>query len=194
MIITVAGNISIPITGRHKEIVDKYNISFNEDDTLESVRAHLSDVRKQHRQLRRVYDTSNRNAVTSIHQTASKSGGVVTNLTFDDVSSIWKATMSIDETNEDDVVVGRKYTIHKKVDQSLKSCLLEKTLLEHRLKAKVQILEDVYKRQLKVMLIEYGFEDLEDHLLHKYLKKSQWCLEGAKEKAVSGLSSANPVM
>ena len=193
MIITLAGNINILITGRHKEIADKYNISFNEDDTLVSVRAHLSDLRKQNRKLRREYDTSNRNAVTSIHQTASKSGGVVTNLFFDEVSSIWKATMSIDESNDYDVVVRRQYTIHKKTDQSLKRCLLEKTLLENRLKAKVWILEDVYKRQLKVMLMENGIDvtNVEDHCLSKFLRQSRWNLEGAIEKAVSELSSAN---
>lgn len=193
MIITVAGNINIPITDRHKEIVNKYEITFNEDDTIQSVRAQISNIRKQHRQLRRAYDTSNKNAVKSIHQTAAKIGGVIENLTFDDVSSIWKAILSIEETNEEDVVIGRKYTIHKKIDQSLKSCLLEKASLEKRLKAKVQILEDVYKMQLKVMLIECGFKDItgvEDLLLHKYLKKSQWCLKEAKEKIVLKLSSA----
>ena len=111
MIITVAGNINIPITDRHKEIVNKYEITFNEDDTIQSVRAQLSNIRKQHRQLRRVYDTSNKNAVKSIHQTAAKIGGVIENLTFDDASSIWKAILSIEETNEEDVVIGRKYTI-----------------------------------------------------------------------------------
>jgi hypothetical protein len=75
MIITVAGNIGIPITRRNKEIVDKYGISFNEDDTLESVRDQFSKVKKQHRQLRRVYDTLNRTAVKSIHQYAAKEEG-----------------------------------------------------------------------------------------------------------------------
>ena len=190
MIITVAGNIGIPITRRNKEIVDKYGISFNEDDTLESVRDQFSKVKKQHRKLRRVYDTLNRTAVKSIHQYAAKRGGGVANLIFDDVSSVWKATMFIDETKEDEVVVRSEYIIHKKIDQSFKSCVLERASLENMLKAKVKILQDVYQEQLKVMLTEYRIDvtNVENHCLRNFLKKSRWNLERAKEKAISELS------
>jgi len=196
MIITVAGNISVPITRRNKEIVDKYGISFNEDDTLESVRGQFSKVKKQHRQLRRAYDKLNGNAVNSIHQYAAKRGGGVANLIFDDVSSVWKATMFIDEAKEDEVVVRSEYSIHKKIDQSFKKTLLEKASLENMLKAKVRILQDVYEKQLKVFLMDYGIDvmNVEDHCLSIFLKRSRWNLEGAKEKAVSELSSANPGM
>ena len=125
-----------------------------------------------------------------------KEEGGVANLIFDDVSSVWKATMFIDEAKEDGVVVRSEYIIHKKIDQSFKKTLLEKASLENMLKAKVRILQDVYEKQLKVILMDYGIDvmNVEDHCLRNFLKKSRWNLEGAKEKAVSELSSANPDM
>mgnify|MGYP001043597195 CR=1 FL=1 len=189
MIAIIKGPIEFDITENngYKLIVDKFNIKFDCNDTLTSVREELLHIKKQHRQLHREYDTLNRKAVKSIHQTAAKSGGEIANLVFDDISSIWTARMLINVTNEDEVVVRREYTIHKKIDQTLKSCVLEKALLENQIKAKIQILEDVYKKELKVMLIEDGIDvtSVKDDLLSKSLKKSQWNLEGAKKKVVN---------
>lgn len=188
MIASIKGGIEFDITKNgYKLLVDKFNIKFDCNDSLMSVREQMLNVKKKHRQIRREYDTLNKLAVKSIHQTAAKSGGEVANLIYDDLSSTWTAQMIINMEEEDDVVVRQEYSVHKKIDKAIKKSMLEQASLENQLKAKFRILQDVYKKELKIMLLEDGIDvsDVEDHLLCNVLKKSQWSLEAAKEKVLS---------
>ena len=115
MIYTVAGNIAIPITGQIKKIVDKYNISFDEQDTLKSSREQLLKTKLKHRKMRDKYDKLYRMARLAIHDFAKAEGGVLTNLVFDDDSLLWSADLLKETTNDNGVVMRKEYTIQRAV-------------------------------------------------------------------------------
>ena len=73
--LTVAENIVIPVIGEIKEIAEKYNLSFNDHDTLKSVRDQLLKTKQKHRKLREKYDKLKRAARLAIYDCARAEGG-----------------------------------------------------------------------------------------------------------------------
>ena len=191
MIYTVAGNIAIPITGQIKKIVEKYNISFNEQDTLKSSREQLVKTKLKHRKMRDKYDKLYRMARGYF---AKAEGGVLTNLVFDDDSLLWSADLLKETTNDNGVVMRKEYTIQRAVltknaELPLKANILAVAAQENQLAAKVHILQDVYKNELRKMLAKDGKKAMVEKLLNKALKASQWDLTHAHKYLLKQIGS-----
>ena len=194
MIYTVAGNIAIPITGQIKKIVEKYNISFDEQDTLKSSREQLVKTKLKHRKMRDKYDKLYRMARLAIHDFAKAEGGVLTNLVFDDDSLLWSADLLKETTNDNGVVMRKEYTIQRAVltknaELPLKANILAVAAQENQLAAKVHILQDVYKNELRKMLAKDGKKAMVEKLLNKALKASQWDLPHAHKYLLKQIGS-----
>jgi len=183
MVVTVAGNIVIPMTGEIKSIVKKYNLSFNEKDTLKSAREQLRKTKLKHRKMREKYDKLYRMARLAIYNFARAEGGVVKNLVYDDNSLMWSADLLKETTKDNGVVTRKEYTIQravltKETELPLKGNILAIAFQENQIMAKVHVLEDVYRNELRKMLAKDG-KAMAGKMLNKALKASQWDLPHA---------------
>jgi len=187
MTFTVAGNIVIPNTGHIKKIVEKYNLTFNEQDTLKSAREQLLKTKCKHRKIRDKYDKLYRMARLAIYDFARAEGGVMKNLVFDEDSLMWSADLLKETTKDNGVVMRKEYTIQravltKKAEFPLKANILALEFQENQLAAKVHVLQDVYKNELRKMLAKNGKQEIVGQLLlNKALKATQWDLPHAQK-------------
>ena len=194
--LTVAENIVIPVIGEIKEIAEKYNLSFNDHDTLKSVRDQLLKTKQKHRKLREKYDKLKRVARLAIYDCARAEGGAITNLIFDDSSMTWSADLLKETTNENGVLMRRndctiyRAVLMKDTELPLKAKIFAHASLENRLAAKVYILQDVYKKSLRTMLIKDGIYDkaIPEKILNKALKVSHWELPHAYKYILNHLN------
>ena len=96
-------------------MVEQYNLSFHEYDTLKSLKEQWLKVRKRHHQVRGKYDKLNGKSQLAIYDAARTEGGVMSNLVFDDALSTWTANMLIETSKENSVVRRSKHTIHHSI-------------------------------------------------------------------------------